>query len=138
MLHAINHIVLKFLDGGNGPWPHSYQYYDAKCSSHRRNNIFLAHFRFLQTCLYHTEFPIQHRCHFIISVPLMSLTLCISPSPLHISHRPVTSLNPPSSHRCCLLTFSQILIHLNKLIFCTGFFGLHSYLPVSDHCRSPS
>lgn len=137
MLHAINHIVLKFLDGGNGPWSHSHQYYDAKCSSYSRNNIFLAHFHFLQTCLCHIEFPIQHQCHLIIGVPLMSLTLSISPSPLRFPHRPVT-LNLLSSLRCCLLTFSRTLIHLNKLTFCVSFFVLHSYLPPSDHCRSPS
>lgn len=138
MPHAINHIVLKFLDGGNGPWPRTYQYYDANCSSYSRNNVFLAHFCFLQTCLYHIEFPVQHRCHFIVGVPLMSLTLSISRSPLHISHRPVTPLTLLSSHRGCLITFPQIFIHLNKLIFCISLFGLHTYLPVSDHCRSPS
>lgn len=136
MLHAINHIVLKFLDGGNGPWPHSYQCYDAKCSSYSRNNVFLAHFHFLQTCLCHTEFPVQHKCHFIISVLLKYLTLSIFPSPLHFFHRPVTSLNLLSSHGCCFLTFSRTLIHLNKLIFCVSLFGLHSYLPISVHCRS--
>lgn len=42
------------------------------------------------------------------------------------------------SHSSSPITFPQIFIHLNKLIFCISLLSLHTYLTVSIQCRSPS